>query len=435
MLGMDAHVIIDTGRNGVTDQRQDCANWCNPRGAGTGVPSTAATANASLVDAYFWLKTPGESDGCSQTLPSGDKCPRFDAKCNSVDSLGSQPQEPRAVEAGHWFDFQVKQLAENAQFEPPRSDGSSSAACAALGFVPQPPQPAQPSLPTPGGAASAGGGSGGACAAAFQQCGGQGWSGPTCCQSGCTCSGSSGYYSQCTPPAGGFQCSPSNGAGQAPGAVAGPVTVAPSTTAALAWGGGAVAGPVDAGTTTMATPTWASGSSATAPPLFPPSSPPSVPTLSPLTPSLLPSVAPLAPAVPASQCSVAYGQCGGSGWEGPTCCDSYCSCQYRDAGYSECVPAGGSAGGGKEIAIVMKDAELGVGVDSSDNRSRAVFATGMALGAAVPALAAFFAFALARLLRVLPRARRDGSTWSLYSWLPQYGLADSGPLSVEAGLA
>ncbi|CAK0850713.1 unnamed protein product [Prorocentrum cordatum] len=50
MLGMDAHVIIDTGRNGVVDMRKDCKNWCNPRGGGAGVPSTASTANTSLVE-------------------------------------------------------------------------------------------------------------------------------------------------------------------------------------------------------------------------------------------------------------------------------------------------------------------------------------------------------------------------------------------------
>mmetsp|Transcript_81409 Transcript_81409/g.239104 ORF Transcript_81409/g.239104 Transcript_81409/m.239104 type:complete len:488 (-) Transcript_81409:373-1836(-) len=112
-LGMQAHVIIDTGRNGVPDMRQDCASWCNARGSGAGKASTAITA-APFVDAYFWLKTPGESDGCTETLPGGDACPRFDADCASLDSLGSRTGEPRAPEAGQWFDYQVKQLAEFA---------------------------------------------------------------------------------------------------------------------------------------------------------------------------------------------------------------------------------------------------------------------------------------------------------------------------------
>lgn len=113
VLAMEAHVIIDTGRNGVTDMRQDSANWCNARGAGAGIASTVHT-DAPFVDAYYWLKTPGESDGCTAVLPSGDACPRFDADCASPDSLGSAAGEPRAPEAGHWFDYQVKQLAEFA---------------------------------------------------------------------------------------------------------------------------------------------------------------------------------------------------------------------------------------------------------------------------------------------------------------------------------
>lgn len=117
-LNFDARAIIDTGRNGVADMRGDCSNWCNIRGAGAGLKSTSQTVNASVVDAYFWLKTPGESDGCSQTLPSGDACPRYDAMCGSSDSLGTQDSEPPAPEAGHWFDYQVKQLAANARMTP-----------------------------------------------------------------------------------------------------------------------------------------------------------------------------------------------------------------------------------------------------------------------------------------------------------------------------
>nr|AWM99265.1 lytic polysaccharide monooxygenase 9 [Rhizophlyctis rosea] len=35
------------------------------------------------------------------------------------------------------------------------------------------------------------------CAAKYGQCGGIGWTGPTCCQSGSTCNASGSYYSQC----------------------------------------------------------------------------------------------------------------------------------------------------------------------------------------------------------------------------------------------
>jgi len=113
--GHTLYYIVDTGRNGVSNMRTDCANWCNIRGAGVGLFPTTSTGNP-LIDAFFWLKTPGESDGCTQILPSGGRCARFDGMCASADSIGSQSGEPRAPEAGKWFDYQVKQLALNAHF-------------------------------------------------------------------------------------------------------------------------------------------------------------------------------------------------------------------------------------------------------------------------------------------------------------------------------
>jgi len=108
-----AFFIVDTGRNGVPGMRSDCANWCNIRNAGVGLKPTIST-NSSVIDAYYWLKTPGESDGCTQMLPDGSACARFDSFCGSTDSIGSQSGEPRAPVAGNWFDYQVKQLAQNA---------------------------------------------------------------------------------------------------------------------------------------------------------------------------------------------------------------------------------------------------------------------------------------------------------------------------------
>jgi cellulose 1,4-beta-cellobiosidase len=148
VFSIDAHVIIDTGRNGVPDERTDCANWCNPRNAGAGIASTAHTANTSLVDAYFWLKTPGESDGCSQTLPDGLPCKRYDSMCGSADSLGTQTGEPPAPEAGMWYDFQVKQLAANAHLSPAPTPPSPPSPTAPTAPTPTPPAPTAPT-PTP----------------------------------------------------------------------------------------------------------------------------------------------------------------------------------------------------------------------------------------------------------------------------------------------
>ena len=97
--------------------RSQCKNWCNIRNAGVGHVASTATDIPDIVDAYFWLKTPGESDGCTETLPDGGTCPRFDEDCASQDSIGTDYGEPRAPEAGQWFDYQVKQLAQFANLQ------------------------------------------------------------------------------------------------------------------------------------------------------------------------------------------------------------------------------------------------------------------------------------------------------------------------------
>ena len=93
--------VIDTSRNGVVDSRQTWGSWCNVARAGLGErPRVNPKEN---VDAYLWVKTPGESDGSSD--PSG---PRYSPDCNSYDSLQGAPQ------AGEWFHNQFILLAKNA---------------------------------------------------------------------------------------------------------------------------------------------------------------------------------------------------------------------------------------------------------------------------------------------------------------------------------
>ena len=53
--------VIDTSRDGKAYIRASTANWCNIKGAGLGERPQAAPA--PLVDAYLWIKPPGESDG------------------------------------------------------------------------------------------------------------------------------------------------------------------------------------------------------------------------------------------------------------------------------------------------------------------------------------------------------------------------------------
>ena len=59
------HFVIDTSRNGNGSDGQ----WCNPAGRALGTPPTAATGDA-LVDAFLWIKYPGESDGTCNGGPS-----------------------------------------------------------------------------------------------------------------------------------------------------------------------------------------------------------------------------------------------------------------------------------------------------------------------------------------------------------------------------
>jgi len=64
-----AHFIIDTGRNGNGSTEQ----WCNPAGRAYGTdPGPAPEGDAEHLDAYVWVKPPGESDGeCGGGPPAG----------------------------------------------------------------------------------------------------------------------------------------------------------------------------------------------------------------------------------------------------------------------------------------------------------------------------------------------------------------------------
>ena len=137
--------VIDTGRNGNKEQRSKCASWCNVRGAGAGHVPSMNTGLPGVVDAFMWLKTPGESDGCTRLLPSGGRCARFDPACEGDDAIGGRPYEPRAPEAGDWFAFQARALARNSNLHL-----EAEGALDPLWGVPnQPPRTPSPSPPSP----------------------------------------------------------------------------------------------------------------------------------------------------------------------------------------------------------------------------------------------------------------------------------------------
>jgi cellulose 1,4-beta-cellobiosidase len=96
--------VVDTGRNGRAGLRTAPGSWCNVHGAGFGERPRADPTD--LVDAYFWIKPPGQSDGGSD--PSGTG---FDPQCGgpqAPDSAGGAPP------AGHWFHSYFVALAKNA---------------------------------------------------------------------------------------------------------------------------------------------------------------------------------------------------------------------------------------------------------------------------------------------------------------------------------
>lgn len=68
------HIVIDTSRNGQGPAPN--LEWCNPEGRGLGLPPSAQAGNP--VDAYLWLKYPGESDGACRGAPaSGEWWPDY----------------------------------------------------------------------------------------------------------------------------------------------------------------------------------------------------------------------------------------------------------------------------------------------------------------------------------------------------------------------
>jgi cellulose 1,4-beta-cellobiosidase len=98
----DKGFIVDTSRNGKGGIRKVWGHWCNIKGAGLGERPVAAPE--PFIDAYFWVKPPGESDGVSD--PSQ---PRFDQECASSESAPDAPQ------AGQWFQSYFLDLVKNAK--------------------------------------------------------------------------------------------------------------------------------------------------------------------------------------------------------------------------------------------------------------------------------------------------------------------------------
>ncbi|WP_328853836.1 glycoside hydrolase family 6 protein [Micromonospora globbae] len=141
-VGFDAGIgmLIDTSRNGWggsarpagpgpttsvdayvnggrIDRRIHAGNWCNQAGAGLGERPRANPEPG--IDAYVWVKPPGESDGSSEYIPN-DEGKGFDRMCdptyggnarNGNNPTGALPNAPIS---GAWFSAQFQELMRNA---------------------------------------------------------------------------------------------------------------------------------------------------------------------------------------------------------------------------------------------------------------------------------------------------------------------------------
>jgi cellulose 1,4-beta-cellobiosidase len=99
------------------DRRIHPGNWCNQSGAGLGERPKAAPATG--IDAYVWVKPPGESDGSSKLIPN-DEGKGFDRMCdptytgnerNGNNLTGALDNAPIS---GAWFPAQFRELMANA---------------------------------------------------------------------------------------------------------------------------------------------------------------------------------------------------------------------------------------------------------------------------------------------------------------------------------
>merc|ERR1712187_15729 len=123
----------------------------------------------------------------------------------------------------------------------------------------------------------------GTCAEAWEQCGGQGWQGSTCCASGLTCAEQNEWFSMCKL---------SSLVEEADTSTIAPATETPAATSAMA-------------TTIAATTSTA---------------------------------APLA-TTPDGACAGPWEQCGGNGWTGTSCCVAGYTCNEVSEWHSQCDPA------------------------------------------------------------------------------------------------
>jgi len=114
----DINTYVNASR---IDRRIHAGNWCNQSGAGLGERPRATPATG--IDAYVWIKPPGESDGSSSLVPTGPTNPGgkgFDRMCdptytgNGRNGNSMSGALPNAPISGAWFSAQFQELMQNA---------------------------------------------------------------------------------------------------------------------------------------------------------------------------------------------------------------------------------------------------------------------------------------------------------------------------------
>lgn len=129
------HFVIDTSRNGqgplnvatyaaAPFNQSDSVlatlhsgNWCNPPGAGIGLRPSADTGVA-LLDAYLWIKVPGESDGTCDSAGGARAWDYTQYNPWGVETSAQANFDPLwgmvDPAAGAWFREQALELAQKA---------------------------------------------------------------------------------------------------------------------------------------------------------------------------------------------------------------------------------------------------------------------------------------------------------------------------------
>lgn len=144
------------------------------------------------------------------------------------------------------------------------------------------------------------------CSSVWNQCGGKGYTGPTCCEAGTYCSYNSDWWSQCKP---------------------GPDPNPPGKVCVAVWGQCGGMGYNGPGCCTVGSSChyydgWYS--------------------------QCIPDTISKRddPAPPPVACSRWWEQCGGNDWTGPSCCSEGSECVYSNQWYSQCKPKPNTATGG-----------------------------------------------------------------------------------------